>query len=388
MPIERGDSIQTPGASPNDDPSTFEQNTLNGTTTTGNASVVVRNATAITIVDTPNYFTSTTVEGALGELVDDITNLQIGQTSWGLIDGTLSDQTDLQAALDLKATISALSTHESDATNPHSVTATQVGLGNVDNTSDVNKPVSTAQATADSLRLLLTGGTVTGQIKGITPAAAPDLTRKDYVDTADALKLNLTGGTMTGGLNLGNGSAASNLVVRATTGGFSSMSFKRVDNSNATGLFYSETADLLSIWKYNAASTALTHITSFLSDGNISINGTVPTASGHLTRKDYVDLTTPKTWQIVGATGAISFQPTGWTCSRISTGRYRVTHNLGLTANEYSGMIVSATGIGFMCIPILLVRTTNYVEYGCYNTAGTIVDVNHNAQFQVGNRNA
>ena len=30
--------------------------------------------------------------------------------------------------------------------NPHSVTATEVGLGNVDNTSDVNKPVSTAQA--------------------------------------------------------------------------------------------------------------------------------------------------------------------------------------------------------------------------------------------------
>ena len=32
--------------------------------------------------------------------------------------------------------------------NPHSVTKAQVGLGNVDNTSDMNKPVSTAQATA------------------------------------------------------------------------------------------------------------------------------------------------------------------------------------------------------------------------------------------------
>lgn len=32
--------------------------------------------------------------------------------------------------------------------NPHSVTKAQVGLGNVDNTSDNNKPVSTAQATA------------------------------------------------------------------------------------------------------------------------------------------------------------------------------------------------------------------------------------------------
>ena len=38
--------------------------------------------------------------------------------------------------------------HLSDLDNPHEVNAYQVGLGNVDNTSDVNKPVSTAQATA------------------------------------------------------------------------------------------------------------------------------------------------------------------------------------------------------------------------------------------------
>ena len=35
---------------------------------------------------------------------------------------------------------------------------------------------------ADALLLPLAGGTVTGQIKGITPVADPDLTRKDYVD--------------------------------------------------------------------------------------------------------------------------------------------------------------------------------------------------------------
>ena len=36
--------------------------------------------------------------------------------------------------------------------NPHSVTKTQVGLGNVDNTSDANKPVSTATQTALDLK--------------------------------------------------------------------------------------------------------------------------------------------------------------------------------------------------------------------------------------------
>lgn len=38
--------------------------------------------------------------------------------------------------------------HKGNTSNPHSVTKTQVGLGSVDNTSDANKPVSTKQATA------------------------------------------------------------------------------------------------------------------------------------------------------------------------------------------------------------------------------------------------
>jgi hypothetical protein len=39
-------------------------------------------------------------------------------------------------------------THVINTNNPHNVTKTQVGLGNVDNTSDINKPVSTATQTA------------------------------------------------------------------------------------------------------------------------------------------------------------------------------------------------------------------------------------------------
>jgi len=43
--------------------------------------------------------------------------------------------------------------HIADTANPHTVTAAQVGLGNVDNTSDADKPVSTAQQTALDLKL-------------------------------------------------------------------------------------------------------------------------------------------------------------------------------------------------------------------------------------------
>lgn len=41
----------------------------------------------------------------------------------------------------------SLDTHKSDTNNPHEVTKTQIGLGNVNNTSDLDKPVSTATQT-------------------------------------------------------------------------------------------------------------------------------------------------------------------------------------------------------------------------------------------------
>ena len=46
-----------------------------------------------------------------------------------------------------KETTDKVNSHISDFNNPHKVTAEQVGLGNVDNTSDLNKPISTATQT-------------------------------------------------------------------------------------------------------------------------------------------------------------------------------------------------------------------------------------------------
>jgi len=48
--------------------------------------------------------------------------------------------------------------------NPHSVTKSDVGLGNVDNTSDANKPVSTAAQTALDLKAPLANPTFTGNV--------------------------------------------------------------------------------------------------------------------------------------------------------------------------------------------------------------------------------
>ena len=68
-------------------------------------------------------------------------------------DGTAAQSWGVSTRLELRLTAvfaTAVDDHMDNVSNPHSVTKTQVGLGNVDNTSDVNKPVSTAQALADT----------------------------------------------------------------------------------------------------------------------------------------------------------------------------------------------------------------------------------------------
>lgn len=61
-----------------------------------------------------------------------------------------SDDEIVSFPVEIGATLAA---HISDTDNPHEVTAEDVGLGNVDNTSDEDKPISTAQQAALDLKL-------------------------------------------------------------------------------------------------------------------------------------------------------------------------------------------------------------------------------------------
>jgi uncharacterized protein YoxC len=67
------------------------------------------------------------------------------------------------------------------------VTKAHVGLGNVDNTADVDKPVSSAQQTALDEKLGLSGGTMTGKITlDGDPTQALHAVTKQYVDSVEA----------------------------------------------------------------------------------------------------------------------------------------------------------------------------------------------------------
>lgn len=66
-----------------------------------------------------------------------------------LVDSVKSNSTvDAATPNSVKTVNDDLQAHKNNKSNPHSVTKSQVGLGNVDNTSDINKPVSTAQQNA------------------------------------------------------------------------------------------------------------------------------------------------------------------------------------------------------------------------------------------------
>lgn len=80
------------------------------------------------------------------QITEDVDNVTINVTEGYF---TCSDLNSCQVITDLQTD---LSTHISDNGNPHNVTASQVGLGNVDNTSDADKPVSIAQQTELNLK--------------------------------------------------------------------------------------------------------------------------------------------------------------------------------------------------------------------------------------------
>ena len=151
------------------------------------------------------------------------------EVNWGDIAGDIENQTDLIDLVDGKVAAEAelrieadealqsqittnegtMEDHIANKANPHEVTKTQVGLGNVDNTSDLDKPISTATQTALDGKVTknadITGATkckITYDSKGLVTAGA-DLAESDIPSlhlskisdvTATATELNYVDG--------------------------------------------------------------------------------------------------------------------------------------------------------------------------------------------------
>jgi hypothetical protein len=85
---------------------------------------------------------------------------------------------------DLDTAEASLSGHIAATNNPHSVTKAQVGLGNVDNTSDANKPVSSATQSA------LDGKQIKDVVSATAPSHAEGLRWVDSNDMTEYLSYN------------------------------------------------------------------------------------------------------------------------------------------------------------------------------------------------------
>lgn len=114
------------------------------------------------------------------------------------LDG-LKDQAGITS--DINAVQTNLETHINNKSNPHEVTKDQVGLGNVDNTSDANKPISNATQTALNGKFSATDGNALKQrVDNIPELVATDITVNSDNDSVN-ISLDMTSivdGTLSG----------------------------------------------------------------------------------------------------------------------------------------------------------------------------------------------
>ena len=138
-----------------------------GTDTTGNYVSDVASGTGITVTHTPGEGSTPTVAvtantyDAFGAASTAATNAATA------LSNHQSDTTNIHGIADTSILVTTTGTQtltNKTITTPSGLVKNDVGLGNVDNTSDVNKPVSTAGQTALNLKANLASPTFTGTV--------------------------------------------------------------------------------------------------------------------------------------------------------------------------------------------------------------------------------
>lgn len=182
------------------------------------------------ITDTVNVNQSTT-EAVLNFTTYRREAQQVGKNTLTITSATISqaglmsssDKTKLnglkdQASItsDIKAVQTNLETHINNKSNPHKVTKAQVGLGNVDNTSDANKPISNATQTALNGKFSATDGNNLKQIVNNMPGYV--ITEGNLRHNSDNISLNLIQRNLKNPDDAGSISLKFNPVTNSTAG--------------------------------------------------------------------------------------------------------------------------------------------------------------------------
>lgn len=151
--------------------------------------VTVNPSTDKIVLKYQTHFTSTNSDSEDSHTINAATTSQAGVMSSAdktKLDG-LKDQAGITS--DINAVQTNLETHINNKSNPHEVTKDQVGLGNVDNTSDANKPISTATQNALNDKFSATEGNTLKQIVNDMPDLV--VTGGSLRHNSDSVSLNL-----------------------------------------------------------------------------------------------------------------------------------------------------------------------------------------------------
>lgn len=147
------------------------------------------------------HFTSTNSDSEDSHTINAATTSQAGVMSSAdktKLNG-LKDQAGITSDIDTVQT--NLETHINNKTNPHEVTKDQVGLGNVDNTSDANKPISSATQNALNSKFNASDGNALKQrVDNIPELIATDITVDSDNDSVNISldKTSIVDGTLSG----------------------------------------------------------------------------------------------------------------------------------------------------------------------------------------------
>lgn len=147
------------------------------------------------------HFTSTNSDSEDSHTINAATTSQAGVMSSAdktKLNG-LKDQAGITS--DIDAVQTNLETHINNKSNPHEVTKVQVGLGNVDNTSDANKPISNATQNALNSKFNASDGNALKQrVDNIPELIATDITVDSDNDSVNISldKTSIVDGTLSG----------------------------------------------------------------------------------------------------------------------------------------------------------------------------------------------
>ena len=166
-------------------------------------------------------------------------------TELNYVDGVTSA---IQAQIDLKAPLA----NPTFTGTVAGITSTMVGLGNVNNTSDANKPVSTATQTALDLKAPSANPTFTGTVTGVTAThvglgsvnntSDADKPVSTATQTALDLKANLASPTFTGTPTLPTGTIATTQTAGNNTTAVATTAFIQTALGNYRRMTASDTA--------------------------------------------------------------------------------------------------------------------------------------------------